>query len=154
LRRIYENTGTIMTKQDIRKLTRDWSELEAAGIPLESLEHRVGIGARNSGSGLTLRRGRPGWRSEIRELQGGRFGFIVPVFVRRDHPGRTIILDAQVGTSWPDTSIELLEDPAFEEKHPGYYNLPGDSERFPREEVVNHRIINNTLSRADIRAGL
>lgn len=143
-----------MTKQDIRKLTRDWSELEAAGIPLESLEHRVGIGARNSGSGLTLRRGRPGWRSEIRELQGGRFGFLVPVFVRRDHPEKTIILDAWVGTSWPDTSIELVEDPAFEEKHPGYYNLPGDSERFPREEVVNHRIINNSLSRGDIRAGL
>jgi hypothetical protein len=143
-----------MGKQDIRQLMNQWSELEAADIPLEPLENRVGIGARNSRSGLTIRAGRPRWRSEIRELKGGRFGFVLPIFIRRDHPGKTIIMDAWIGTSWPDTSIELLEDPAFEGKRPGYYNLPGDSERFLREEVANHRIINSTLARGDIRAGL
>ena len=117
--------GTIMTKQDIRRLTKDWSELDAAGIPLEALENRTGMGARNSGSGLTVRPGRPRWRCEIRALRGGRFGFIVPIFVRRDHPGKTTILDAWVGTSWPDTSIELLEDPKHEEKYPGFYNFAG-----------------------------
>jgi hypothetical protein len=37
-------------------------------------------------------------------------------------------------------------------KHPGYYNLPHDPERFPRERVLNHRI-NCTLSRGEIREG-
>jgi hypothetical protein len=143
-----------MGKQEIRQLTSQWNELEAAGIPLEPLENRIGIGAPNSVRELTLRPGPQRWRSEIRELKGGRFGFVLPIFIRRNLPGKTIIMDGWIGTSWPDTSIELLEDPAFEEKHPGYYNLPGDSERFVREEVVNHRIINNTLCRGNIRAGL
>jgi hypothetical protein len=128
--------------------------LDAAGIPLEPLEDRVGLDARNSGSGLTIRPGRPRWRSEIRELKSGQFAFILPVFIRRDRPGKTIILDAWIGTSWQDTSIEWLEDPEHKEKHPGYYNLPDDTERFLREEVLNHRIINCVLARGDIRAGL
>jgi hypothetical protein len=143
-----------MGTQDIRQLMSQWSQLEAAGIPLESLEHRVGIGPRNSGSDVTVRLGRPHWRSEVRELKNGCFGFILPIFIRRNHPGKTIILDVWIGTSSPDTTVELLEDPAFEEKHPAFYNLPGDSERFFRYEVLNHRIINTTLCRGNIRTGI
>ena len=143
-----------MANQGIPKLVKEWGDLDAAGIPLEPLEGRVGLDARNSGTGLTIRPGRPRWRSEIRELKSGQFAFILPVFIRRDRPGKTIILDAWIGTSWPDTSIEWLEDPEHKEKHPGYYNLPGDTERFLRDEVLNHRIINCVLARGDIRAGL
>ncbi|MFZ0522622.1 MAG: hypothetical protein WAN14_17540 [Candidatus Acidiferrales bacterium] len=110
-----------MANRDFAKLVRQWGELDAAGIPLEPPENRVGLDARNSGTGLTIRLGRPRWRSEIRELKNGQFGFIVPVFIRRDRPGKTIILDAWIGTSWPDASIEWLDDPRHEEKHPGYY---------------------------------
>jgi hypothetical protein len=143
-----------MANRDFPQLEADWNVLDAAGIPLEPLECRVGIDAKNSRRVLTLRAGRDLWRCEIRELKNGQFAFIAPIFTRRNRPGKTIILDAWIGTSWPDTSIELLEDPAFEEKHPGYYNLPGDTERFLREEVVNHRIINTTLTRGGICAGL
>ena len=143
-----------MANQDIPKLVKQWGELEAAGVPLEPLEDRVGLDARNSGSGLTIRPGRPRWRSEIRELNSGQFAFILPIFIRRDRPGKMVILDAWIGTSWPDTCIEWLEDPEHEEKHPGYYNLPGDTERFLREEVLNHRFINCVPARGDIRAGL
>jgi hypothetical protein len=143
-----------MVNRDVPQLVTDWNILEAAGVPLEALECRVGIDTENSGEVLTVRAGRDRWRCEIRELKNGQFAFIVPVFIRRNRAGKTIIMDAWIGTSWPDTSIELLEDPRFEDKHPGYYNLPGDSERFFLDEVLNHRIINNTLSRGDIRAGL
>jgi hypothetical protein len=143
-----------MANRDVSQLVTEWNVLEAAGVPLEPLNCRVGIDAKNLRTVLTVRAGRDRWRCEIRELNNGQFAFIVPVFIRRNRPGKTIIVDAWIGTSWPDTSIELLEDPAFEEKHPGYYNLPGDSERFFREEVVNHRIINNTLCRGNICAGL
>lgn len=143
-----------MANRDVPQLVTDWNILQAAGVPLEALECRVGIDAENSGKVLTVRAGRDRWRCEIRELKNGQFAFIVPLFIRRNRPGKTIIMDAWIGPSWPDTSIELLEDPRFEDKHPGYYNLPGDSERFFRDEVLNHRIINSTLSRGDIRAGL
>jgi hypothetical protein len=132
-----------MSKRDVPQLVTRWNILESAGVPLEPPDCRVGIDTEKRGTGLTVRAGRDRWRSKIRELRDGRFGFIIAIFIRRDDPGKTIILDAWIGTSWPDTSIDLLEDPAFEEKHPGYYNLPGDSERFFREEVVNNRIINN-----------
>ena len=143
-----------MANHDVRQLVQDWNRLDAAGIPLEPLENRVGIDMRTSGTGLTVRAGRDRRRSEIRELKNGHFAFILPVFIRRDRPGKTIICDAWIGTSWPDTSIEWLDDPEQEEKHPGYFNLPGDTERFLREQVLNYRFINRTLSRGDIRSGL
>ena len=143
-----------VANQDIPKLVEQWGALEAVGIPLEPLENRVGLDARNSGTGLTIRLGRDRWRSEIREVKNGRFAFIVPVFIRRDRPGKTIIRDAWIGTPWPDTCIEALEDPAHEGKHPGYYNfLPYDTERFMREEVLNHRV-KCVLARGGIREGL
>jgi hypothetical protein len=143
-----------MANRDVPQLVTDWNVLEAAGIPLEPLKCRVGIDTENSGTGLTVRAGRDRWRGEIRELKNGQFAFIVPVFIRRDRPGKTIILDAWIGTSWPDGSIEWLDDPEQEDKHPGYFNLPGDTERFLRGEVLNHRFINCVLSRGDIRTGL
>jgi hypothetical protein len=143
-----------MASRDVQQLVTDWNALEAAGVPLEPLENRVGLDSRTSGTGLTVRAGRNHRRSEIRELNNGRFAFILPVFVRRDRPGKTIICDAWIGTSWPDTQIEWLDDPEQEEKHPGYFNLPGDAERFLRQEVLNHRFINCVLSRGDIRSGL
>jgi hypothetical protein len=88
-----------MANRDVRQLVKDWFDLEAAGVPLEPLENRVGFGSRNSGTGLTVRAGRDRWRGEIRELKNGQFAFIVPVFIRRDRPGKTIILDAWIGTS-------------------------------------------------------
>jgi hypothetical protein len=142
-----------MANRDFAALTRQWAELEAAGIPLEPLENRVGIDKRNSGTALTIRAGRDRLRSEIRELKGGRFGYILPLFVRRNLPGKTIIRDSWIVPPWLDTNIEWLEDPRDEGKHPAWYSFPGDSERFFRERVLNHRI-NCVLSHGDIREGL
>ena len=140
-----------MANSDTAALARHWSELEAAGIPLEPLEERVGLDTRKRGAGLTIRRGHDGWRSEIRELKDGRFAYILPIFIRRDHPGKTIILDCWISPPWLDTNVALVDDPN-EGNHPGYYNLPHETERFVRERVLNHRI-NCTLSRGDIREG-
>lgn len=142
-----------MAISDLAALTRHWTELEAADIPLESLEDRVGVDTRKRGAGLTLRAGRDRYRSEIRELRDGRVAYIVPVFVRRDHPGKTIILDCWIAPPWFDANVELVEDPKVEGHPPGYYNLPRETERFLRERVLNHRI-NCTLSRGEIREGL
>jgi hypothetical protein len=138
--------------RDFAALAQQWRDLEAADIPLAPLENRVGVDARSSGSGLTIRRGRNGWRSEIKELKDGRFAYILPVFIRRDRPGKTIIRDSWIDAPWPGATIELLEDPKDEERHPSYYNFPGDTERFVREKVLNHRM-NCILSNGDIREG-
>ncbi len=143
-----------MANRDVSQLVTEWNVLEAAGVPLEPLNCRVGIDTKKPGTGLTVRAGRDRWRSEIRELKNGAFAFIVPVFIRRDRPGKTIILDAWIGTPWPDGSIDWLDDPRQEDQHPGYFNLPGDTERFLRGEVLNERLINCVLSRGDIRSGL
>ena len=78
-----------MSIRDFGALTQQWRDLEAAGIPLEPFENRVGIDGRSSGRVLTIRTGshHPG-RSEIRELGDGRFGYILSVFVRQDRPGK------------------------------------------------------------------
>jgi hypothetical protein len=142
-----------MVNRDSGVLAQQWRDLEAAGIPLAPLENRVGVDARTLGSGLTIRRGRDAWRSEIRELKNGRFAYILPVFIRRDRPGKTIMRDSWIDAPWPGASIELLEDPKDDGQHPSYYSFPGDSEHFAREKVLNHRV-NCVLSCGDIREGL
>jgi len=141
-----------MTIRDFGTLARLWYDLEAAGIPLEPLEKRVGIDTRNRGSALTIRAGRDRWRSVIRELRNGLFAYILPVFVRRDRPGKTIIRDSWISPPWMDTEIELLGDPKEEGRHPDWYTFPGDTEHFFREKVVNHRV-NCNLFHGDIREG-
>jgi hypothetical protein len=128
-----------VTNHDLGAIARRWHELEAAGIPLEPLEYRVGIDSSRAGRGLTIRGGYGNWKSEIRELKDGRFGYILPLFIRRDCPGKTIIRDIWIATPWPAGIIDLLEDPRDEGKHPRWYTLPGDTHRFFRESVLNHR---------------
>ena len=142
-----------MENNDFTKLRQQWRELEASGIPLEPMEYRVGGDARNSASGLTIRIGRDHLWSEIRELKNGSFAYILPVFIRRDHPGKTTIRDVWLTPPWDDLCVELLEDPKDSGRNPGWYAFPGDTERFERERVLNHRI-NCVLSRGDIREGL
>jgi hypothetical protein len=134
-------------------LRKHWDDLVAAGIPLEPPENRVGVDTRNAfGTGLTVRPGRGVYPCSISELKNSRFAYVLPVFIRCDGPGKTIVCDTWISAPWPDTNIQLLEDPR-EGKHPGYYEFPGDTERFPREDVLNHRIA-CTLSRGEIRDGV
>jgi hypothetical protein len=141
-----------MSNHAFGTLEQQWRDLEACGIPLELPKFRVSADGGRSGSGLTIRRGRNVWRSEIRELKKGSFAYILPVFIRRDHPGKTIIRDCWISPPWMDTEIEWLEDPK-EQDHPRWYSFPGDRERFFREGVVNHRV-NCNLFHGDIREGL
>jgi hypothetical protein len=134
-----------------RRLAKHWDNLEATGVPLEPLEYRVGIGAANSA--LTIRAGRHPRRAEIMDLESGHSAFILPVFIRANGPGKTIICDASIGTLWPDTNIEWIDDPRESKSHPQYYCFPSDTEHFMREEVLNHRIKCN-LPPGDIREGL
>jgi hypothetical protein len=140
-----------MAIRDVQQLVKDWIDLETAGIPLEPPELRVGCDAHNSGAELTIQPGRDHWRAEIRELKRGRLAYILPIFVRRDRPGKTIVRDAWIAAPWPD-SIELLGDPK-EGPKPVYYPFPDNAEQFSREEVLNHRL-NRVLARGDILEGL
>jgi hypothetical protein len=140
-----------MANHDVRQLMQNWIDLEAASIPLEPPEYRVGFDARNSGAALTIRLGRDHWRAEIRELKSGRLAYILPIFVRRDRPGKTIIRDVWIAAPWPDF-VELLGDPK-EGPKPAYYTFPDDAEQFSREEVLNHRV-HRVLARGDILEGL
>jgi hypothetical protein len=142
-----------MLNRDFATVAQQWLDLDASGIPLEPLEYRVGVEARASGSGLTIRQGRDAWRNEIRELENGRFAYILPVFIRRDRPGKTIIRACWISPPWMETEFECLVDPREEGQHPGWYSFPGDTERFYRENVVNHRVMCN-LPRGEIREGL
>jgi hypothetical protein len=140
-----------MANRDVRQLVKDWIDLEAAGVPLEPPELRVGYDAQNSGAELTIKPGRDHWRAQIRELKGGRLAYILPIFVRRDRPGKTIIRDAWITAPWPDT-VELIGD-LKEGAKPAYYAFPDDAEIFQRDDVLNHRL-HCVLARGDIREGL
>jgi hypothetical protein len=140
-----------MPNHDVHQVMQNWIDLEAASIPLEPPEYRIGFDARNSGAELTITPGRDHWRAEIRELKSGRLAYILPIFVRRDRSGKTIVRDAWIAAPWPD-SIELLGDPKAGAKA-AYYAFPDDAEQFSREEVLNHRL-NRVLARGDILEGL
>src|SRR5262245_36177067 len=96
-----------MAINDSKMLAREWHDLDAAGIPLAPLENRIGVDPLGAGSSLTIRRGRDGMRSEIRELKGGRFAYVLPVFVRRNRPGKTIIREHWLEAPWLPPNIDL-----------------------------------------------
>jgi len=143
--------GGKMAIRDVQQLVKDWIDLEAAGVPLEPPELRVGYDAQNSGAALTIKPGRDHWRARIRELKGGRLAYILPIFVRRDRPGKTVIRDAWIAAPWPD-AVELIGD-LKEGAKPAYYAFPGYGEIFQREDVLNHRL-HCVLARGENREGL
>jgi hypothetical protein len=129
-----------------------WRELEEAGIPLEPKPLRASV-TRNYG--LTMRC-RPLVFDEacIREIRLYRVAYVLPVFIRRDEPGTTIIRDCTLRAPWDD-SIEWLEEDA--EKNVGWYTFSEQTcprvHEFPRVMVLNHRMT-GTLRRGDIREGV
>jgi hypothetical protein len=133
------------------RLDEDWRELEDAGIPLEPLVFRVGSDSR----GLLIRHEpHPYEDGYVREIRLGRVTYMVPIFIRRDAPGKTIIRDCTLHAPWDDF-IEFLEEDT--EKNAGWYTFSEDTlprkHEYPRNMVLNHRIT-GTLSRGDIKQGL
>jgi hypothetical protein len=143
-----------MAIRDSKQLLEYWRELEAANIPLEPLENRVGIDTQALTSGLTIRTARDSSYGRIRELRHGSCAYIVPVLIRRDLPGKTDIREVWLSAGWGGYAwIDLLEDPKDYGRHPEWYRFLGDAQRYMREEVLNHRMI-CVLSRGEIREGL
>jgi len=133
------------------RLIEDWRELEGAGIPLEPINFRVGLDSR----GLLIRHEpHPYEDGYVREIRPGRIAYMVPVFIRRDAPGKIIIRNCALRAPWDDF-IEFLEEDTV--KNAGWYTFSEDTyprkHEYPRNMVLNHHIA-GTLSRGDIREGL
>ena len=133
------------------RLIEDWHEIEDAGIPLEPTKFRVGVRPNN---GLTIRQfPTPYYEAKIRELDDGRVAYVMPVFIRRDEPGKTIVREWTLHVPW-DESVEWLEED--ERRNRGWYAFSRDycppKHEYPRNMVLNHRML-CSLSRGDIREG-
>ena len=132
-----------------KKRLAAWDALEKAGIPLESPEYRVGL---KSDGGLTIRQMiLPYEESEIRELRNGRVAYVLPVFMRRDRPGKTVVREITLHAPWDD-SIEWLRE--GQKRNRGWYTFSRKiPQQYARSSVVNHRF-RCTLAPGDIREGL
>jgi len=132
-----------------KKRLAAWDDLEKAGIPLELPEYRVGL---KSDAGLTIRQMElPYEECEIRELGDGRVAYVLPVFMRRDRPGKTVVRQITLHAPWDDLIEWLTEG---EKRNRGWYtfdrNIP---QQYARHSVVNHRL-RCTLAPGDMREGL
>lgn len=87
------------------RLVEDWREIEAADIPLEPMKVRVGA---NQNAGLTMKQMPTDYgEAMIREFKHC-VAYVMPVFIRRDEPGRTIIRACTLDVPWDD-SVEWLD---------------------------------------------
>lgn len=132
------------------RLVEYWRELEDAGIPLEPRKFRVGV---KPNAGLMIRQMPTAYsEAEIRELNDGRVAYVLPVFIRRDEPGKTNVRGCTLDVPW-DECVEWLDED--EKRNRGWYAFSRDyppKHEFPRETVLNHRM-QCILSRGDIREG-
>jgi len=140
-----------MATHRLGRLVEDWLELENAGIPLEPRKFRVGAKPNN---GLMIRQmPTPYDEAKIRELDNYRVAYVMPVFIRRDEPGKTIVRGCTLDVPW-DESVEWLEED--EKRNRGWYAFSRDyyppKHEYPRDMVLNHRM-QCSLSRGDIREG-
>lgn len=112
------------------------------------MEVRVGVKAN---FGLTIRPMPTDYgEAVIRELKHC-VAYVLPVFIRRDEPGKTIIRDWRLHVSWDD-SIEWLKE--SRKRNAGWYTFLRDvPQQHSRRSVLNHQM-ERVLSRGDIREGL
>jgi hypothetical protein len=140
----------IMAIRRPERLVQDWRELEDADVPLEPLEFRVGI---KPNAGLTIRQMPTDYNEAvIREIEG-RVAYVMPVFIRRDEPGRTIIRSCTLHVPWDD-SVEWLDED--KKRNRGWYTFSREyppKHEYARDTVLNHRM-KGILSLGDIREGL
>jgi hypothetical protein len=127
------------------------SSWKDAGVPLEPRKFRVGA---KLNAGLMIRQ-MPTEYSEakIRELNDGRVGYVMPVFIRRDEPGKTIVRACTLDVPW-DECVEWLDED--KKRNRGWYTFSRDyppKHEYARNTVLNHRM-KCVLSRGDIREGL
>jgi hypothetical protein len=142
--------GTNMTIHRSGQLLEEWLELDECGIPLEPLEFRFGV---NSNAEVTIRQYDLPY-SGIRELRSGRIAYVIPIFIRRDDPGKTIIRECSLDVPWDD-SIEWLDEGTG--RNCGWYAFSKQTypppHEYARKTVLNHRMT-GTLWRGEIREGL
>jgi hypothetical protein len=135
-------------------LIKEWLELQAAGISLAPLAERVGLDIRKTGAELLIRELHGYVPAEICELRSGCFGYVLPVFIRRDAPGKTILRNVGLSTPGAYTYIAPVDRPMCDRRYPDFYAFPGGTERFPLADVLNERITNRTLRRGECIEGL
>ena len=132
------------------RLVEDWRELEAADIPLEPMKVRVGA---NPNAGLTIKQMPTDYgEAMIREFKHC-VAYVMPVFIRRDGPARTIIRACTLDVPWDD-SVEWLDQD--KKRNRGWYTFSRDyppKHEYARDTVLNDRV-KCILSRGDIREGL
>lgn len=133
---------------------KEWIELQTAGIPLAPHAERVGIDLPDTGEELLIRKSTEYAPIEIRELPSGFFGYILPILIRRDAPGKTILRSVRLSTPGVYTYVEPIDHPMGDRHHPDYYAFPGQAERIPLEYVINDRLRNLTLRRDECIEGL
>lgn len=132
------------------RLVENWLELENAGIPLEPRKFRVGA---KPNAGLMIRQMPTDYcEAKIRELDDGRVAYVMPVFIRRDEPGKTIVRGCTLDVPW-DECVEWLDED--EKRNRGWYAFSRDyppKHEYARDTVLNHRM-RRILSCGDIREG-
>ena len=106
-----------MTTYRADQLMEGWHELEDADIPLEPLEFRIGT---KPNHGLTIRQMPTDYgEAMIRELKYC-VAYVIPVFIRRDEPGRTIIRDWTLHVPWDDSVDWLVQE---KKRNHGWYTF-------------------------------
>jgi len=139
-----------MTIHRLGRLVENWRELEDADIPLEPLEFRQGV---KPNGGLTIRQMPMAYNEAVvRELKYC-VAYVIPVFIRRDEPGKTFVRGCTLHVPWDD-SVEWLEEDR--KRNPGWYTFSKDRvlvHEYARNTVLNHRM-QCVLSRGDVREGL
>ena len=130
------------------RLVEDWHEIEDADIPLEPQEFRVGV---KPNFGLTIRQMATDYKEEVIHELRHCVAYVLPLFIRRDEPGKTIIRDWTLHVPWDDSIEWLKED---RKRNAGWYTFSRDvPHQYSRRSVLNHRL-ECALSCGEIREGL
>ena len=122
------------------RFIKAWRELEEASIPLEPEALSAGL---ERSYGLTMRHEPYSYDvGYVREIRRCRVAYMVPVFIRRDEPGKTIIRKCTLQSPWDDSIKWLVED---KEKNAGWYTFSEESyprkDEYPRDMILNHQMI-------------
>jgi hypothetical protein len=73
-------------------------------------------------------------------VDGGSTGFFFNIAIVNNSPKSTVVItDFYLELPWNDPQFRVLDDPKDLVPPKDYYSIPGTSERYPRDMVINHR---------------
>jgi hypothetical protein len=125
-----------MQKANSTYLAASLREMAAAGIPVDLSVAELEVEIEQVGGVHD---------TMVFDLQDGRAGYVIDTIITNQTSSLIRCRDVELRPSWVDSKFEWLPDPREIEGDPYNYHFPGKALELPRDQVLNHVLLDGGI---------